>query len=126
MRNINNLRVEIRRITDLVPYDRNPRTHSDHQVAQISASISTFGWTNPILIGPDNVIIAGHGRWLAARQLEMVEVPVILLDGLTKAQRKALVIADNRLALSAGWDEEMLRRLVSRRFRRGSARFRFG
>jgi DNA modification methylase len=105
----NSLKIEVRRIADLVPYDRNPRTHTDQQVAQIAASISTFGWTNPILIGPDNVIIAGHARWLAARQLELVEVPVVVLDGLTKAQRKALVIADNRLALNAGWDEEMLR-----------------
>ena len=106
---INSLKVEIRRIADLVPYDRNPRTHTDQQIAQIAASISTFGWTNPILVGPDNLIIAGHARWLAARQLEMLEAPVIVLDGLSKAQRKALVIADNRLALSAGWDEEMLR-----------------
>ena len=81
----------------------------DEQVAQVAASIAEFGWTNPILVGADGVIIAGHARLLAARKLRMTEVPVIVLDHLTETQRRALVLADNRLALNAGWDEEMLR-----------------
>ena len=93
----------------LVPYARNARTHADEQVAQVAASILEFGWTNPILVGGDHVIIAGHARLLAARKLGMAEVPVIVLDHLTPTQRRALVLADNRLALNAGWDEEMLR-----------------
>jgi DNA modification methylase len=100
----------VRAVADLIPYGRNPRTHTGQQVAQIAASISKFGWTNPILIGPDNIIIAGHGRWLAAQQLGMTEVPAIVLEGLTAAERQALIIADNRLALQGGWDEELLRR----------------
>jgi DNA modification methylase len=93
----------------LIPFARNARTHSDEQVAQIAASIAEFGWTNPILAGADGIVIAGHARLLAARKLGLAEVPVIVLDHLTKSQRRALVIADNRLALNAGWDEEMLR-----------------
>ncbi len=93
----------------LIPYARNSRTHSEEQVAQIAASIAEFGWTNPILAGSDGIVIAGHARLLAARKLRMTEVPVILLDHLTEAQRRALVIADNQLALNSGWDEEMLR-----------------
>ena len=96
-------------IDRLVPYARNARTHTEEQVAQVAASIVEFGWTNPILVGPNRVIIAGHARLLAARKLRMTEVPVIVLDHLTETQRRALVLADNRLALSAGWDEEMLR-----------------
>jgi len=96
-------------IDKLLPYARNARTHSDEQIAQVAASIVEFGWTNPILVGEDGVIIAGHARLLAARKLGMTEVPVIVLDHLTPTQRRALVLADNRLALSAGWDEEMLR-----------------
>ena len=96
-------------VARLIPYARNARTHSDEQVAQIAASIAEFGFVNPVLIGPDHVIIAGHARLLAARKLGMTEVPVIVLDHLTDTQRRALVIADNRLALNAGWDEEMLR-----------------
>ena len=93
----------------LVPYAGNARTHSDPQIAQIAASIGEFGFTNPILAGGDNVIIAGHGRLLAAKRLGIGEVPVIVLDHLSEAQRRALVIADNKLAENAGWDEEMLR-----------------
>src|SRR3569833_394634 len=93
----------------LIPYARNARTHSDEQVAQIAASIREFGFVNPILAGSDSVIIAGHGRLLAARKLGMIEVPVIVVDGLTENQRRALVLADNKLTLNAGWDEEMLR-----------------
>src|ERR1019366_7086293 len=85
----------------LIPYARNARTHSDAQVAQIAASIKEFGFVNPILAGTDCVIIAGHGRLLAARKLGMTEVPVIVLDGLTENQRRALVLADNKLALNA-------------------------
>ena len=96
-------------VEKLIPYARNARTHSDEQVAQIAASIAEFGWTNPILAGADGIVIAGHARLLAARKLRMTEVPVIVLDHLTETQRRALVLADNRLALNAGWDEEMLR-----------------
>src|SRR5574344_2350838 len=95
-------------VADLIPYARNSRTHNEEQIAQIMASIKEFGFTNPILIGSDNVIIAGHGRLLAAQRLGMTEVPVIRLPNLTETQRKALVIADNKIALNAGWDEQML------------------
>src|SRR5229473_1775501 len=94
------LKIETRRVVDLIPYARNSRTHSEAQVAQIAASIKEFGWTNPILIGADNIIIAGHARLLAAQKLSMKEVPVIVLADLTPAQRKALVLADNKLALN--------------------------
>ena len=93
----------------LIPYARNSRTHSPEQVAQIAASIKEFGFTNPILIDEENGIIAGHGRLLAAQKLGIEEVPVIVMNGLTDAQKKAYVIADNKLALNAGWDDEMLR-----------------
>lgn len=102
-------KIERRPISKLIPYVGNSRTHSDAQVAQIAASIKEFGWTNPILVDGDNTIIAGHGRLLAARKLGMDQVPVIVLDHLTKAQQRALVIADNQLALNAGWNMEMLK-----------------
>ena len=92
----------------LVPYARNARTHSDAQVAQIAASIAEFGFTNPILAGSDGVIVAGHGRLAAAQKLGIATVPVVVLDHLTPTQRRALVIADNRIAENAGWDEAML------------------
>ncbi|MCW7072071.1 MAG: site-specific DNA-methyltransferase [Methanophagales archaeon] len=92
----------------LVPYERNPRTHSAEQVAKITASLLEFGWTNPILVDGDAGIIARHGRLLAARELGMESVPVIVLPHLTEAQRRAYIIADNRLALDAGWDENLL------------------
>lgn len=92
----------------LVPYARNSRTHSDEQVAQICASIKEFGFTNPVLIDDEGVIIAGHGRTMAAQRLGMKEVPCLRLGYLTDAQKKAYVIADNKLALNAGWDDEML------------------
>lgn len=95
-------------VEGLVPYARNSRTHSDAQVAQIAASIKEFGFTNPVLIDADGGIIAGHGRVLAARKLGLPEVPAIRLDYLTEAQRRAYVIADNKLALNAGWDDELL------------------
>jgi len=103
------VKIEQRSIAKLIPYAANSRTHSDAQVAQIAASIKEFGWTNPILVSGDNSIIAGHGRLLAARKLGMEEVPVIVLDHLSKAQQRALVIADNQLALNAGWDMNMLK-----------------
>jgi DNA modification methylase len=103
------LHIERRPVDRLIPYARNPRTHTEEQVAQIAASIAEFGFVNPVLVGADGVIIAGHARVIAARKLGMGEVPVIVLDHLTPAQRRALVIADNRLAENAGWDEEMLR-----------------
>ena len=102
-------KIEQVQIADLIPYARNSRTHSDAQVAQIAASIKEFGWTNPVLIDAGGGIIAGHGRVLAARKLGMADVPCIRLTHLSDAQKRALIIADNRLALSAGWDDEMLR-----------------
>lgn len=103
------LQVVLWPVGNLIPYARNARTHSEEQVAQIAASIAEFGWTNPILTGADGIVIAGHARLLAARKLGMNEVPVIVLDHLTETQRRALVLADNQLALNAGWNEEMLR-----------------
>jgi DNA modification methylase len=93
----------------LIPYARNARTHSDEQVAQIAASIVEFGFTNPVLAGSDGVIIAGHGRLAAAQRLGLAEVPVVVLDHLTPTQRRALIIADNRIAENSGWDPELLR-----------------
>src|SRR5713226_9417861 len=92
----------------LIPYARNPRTHSDAQVAQIAASIASFGFNNPILVDSKAGIIAGRGRLLAARKLQLKEVPVIVLNHLTETQKRAYIIADNQLALNAGWDEELL------------------
>lgn len=96
-------------VADLIPYARNSRTHSDAQVAQIAASIREFGFTNPVLVDGANGVIAGHGRILAARKLGMDTVPVIELAHLSEAQKRAYVIADNKLALNAGWDDDMLR-----------------
>lgn len=104
----NRLSVIYRPIETLVPYARNARTHSEAQVAEIAASIREFGWTNPILVDGENSVVAGHGRLLAARKLGMARVPVIELAGLSEVQRRAYVIADNRLALNAGWDKELL------------------
>lgn len=96
-------------VDKLIPYARNARTHSDEQVAQIAASIAEFGFTNPILTGTDGVIVAGHGRLAAAQKLAMAMVPVVVLEHLSPTQRRALVIADNRIAENAGWDDAMLR-----------------
>jgi DNA modification methylase len=101
--------LEAIQIDALIPYARNSRTHSDAQVAQIAASIKEFGFTNPVLIDAGGGIIAGHGRVLAARKLGLSDVPCIRLDHLTDAQKRAYVIADNRLALNSGWDTEMLK-----------------
>ena len=95
-------------IERLVPYERNARTHSAEQVAQIAASIQEFGFTNPILVASDDGILAGHGRLAAAKDLGMAEVPVVVLDHLTPTQRRAYVLADNKLALNAGWEVDVL------------------
>jgi 16S rRNA G966 N2-methylase RsmD len=102
------VKITQKKVTELIPYVNNSRTHSDEQVAQIAASIKEFGWTNPILVDGANGIIAGHGRLLAARKLGYTEVPTIELADLTETQKKAYIIADNRLAINAGWDNEML------------------
>jgi ParB-like chromosome segregation protein Spo0J len=94
--------------TDLIPYANNPRTHSDQQVAQVAASIQEFGFNNPILIDEHNGIIAGHGRLAAAQKLDLKLVPTITLAGLSEAQRKAYVIADNKLTENGGWDYDLL------------------
>src|SRR6187401_3085749 len=92
----------------LVPYAKNARTHSPAQVDQIAASIREWGWTTPVLVGDDATIIAGHGRVLAARKLRIPEVPVMVATGWTDAQKRAYAIADNKLSLNAGWDQELL------------------
>ena len=101
-------KVERRPVAALIPYARNARTHSDAQVAQIAASIKEWGWTTPVLIDPEGSIIAGHGRIMAARKLGLAEVPVMVAEGWTDAQKKAYVLADNQLALNAGWDSDLL------------------
>lgn len=108
------LSIEYKSTGELVPYVNNSRTHSEQQVQQVAASIKEFGFTNPILIDHDGGIIAGHGRLQAAQLLSLDEVPTITLEGLTEAQRKAYVIADNQLAMNAGWDFEALRIEVDR------------
>ena len=105
---IDSIKIRKVKVNELLPYARNSRTHSEAQVAQIAASITEFGWTNPILADGDKGIIAGHGRLLAARKLGMDTVPVIELSHLTKAQKQAYIIADNKLALNAGWDDQLL------------------
>ena len=102
------LTIQYKKIDELIPYARNSRTHSDAQVAQIAASIKEFGWTNPVLMDGDNGIIAGHGRVLAARVLGHTDIPTIELSHLSDIQKKAYIIADNKLAINAGWDDEVL------------------
>ena len=104
----NKPRIEALPVTSLVPYAKNSRTHSDEQVSQVAASIKEFGFTNPILVDGDNVLIAGHGRLLAAQRLGLDEVPCIRLSHLTESQKRAYVIADNKLAMNAGWDDDLL------------------
>lgn len=104
----NKYKITWRKTDDLIPYARNARVHSDEQVAQIAASITEFGWTNPILLDGDNGVIAGHGRLMAARKLEHKEVPTIDLHGLSEAQKRAYIIADNKTALNASWDFDIL------------------
>ena len=102
------LRIEYWPLTRLIPYVRNARTHSEAQIAEIAGSIRAFGFTNPILVGEEGDIVAGHGRLLAARQVGLAHAPLIVLRGLSETQRRQLVLADNRIALNAGWDPEML------------------
>ena len=102
------LQIEYKKIDDLIPYIKNSRTHSPQQIQQLAASIKEFGWTNPILLDGENGIIAGHGRLAAARLLNEIEVPTIQLNGLNENQKRAYIIADNKLALNAGWDIEFL------------------
>ena len=101
-------KIEWLSVETLIPYAKNARTHSDEQVAQIAGSIKEFGFNNPVLVDKDNSIIAGHGRLMAARKLGMDKVPVVQLEHMTEAQRKAYVLADNRIALNSGWDTSML------------------
>lgn len=101
-------KVELWPVKKLNPYKKNSRTHSPEQVDQIANAITEFGFTNPILVDSESGIIAGHGRLLAAKKLKLKDVPVIVLDHLTEAQKRAYVIADNKLALNAGWDEALL------------------
>jgi len=102
-------KVERWAIDRLVPYARNARTHSDEQISQIAASIKEWGWTTPVLVDEQGGIIAGHGRTLAAQRLKIAEVPVMVAKGWSDAKKRAYVLADNKLALNAGWDNEMLR-----------------
>ena len=102
------MKIQEKSVTELIPYAKNSRTHSDAQVAQIAASIKEFGWTNPILVDGDNGIIAGHGRLMAARKLGHDKVPVIELKDMTETQKRAYVIADNQLAMNSGWDTSLL------------------
>lgn len=108
-RELSELRIEMVPPERLAPYARNARTHSSEQVAQIAASIVEFGFTNPILVDREFGIIAGHGRLMAAQRLELPVVPVIMLGHLSDAQRRALIIADNKIAENAGWDEALLK-----------------
>jgi ParB-like chromosome segregation protein Spo0J len=101
-------RIELWPIENLRPYERNPRTHSEAQVDQIAASMVEFGWTNPVLVDEQGGILAGHGRLLAARELGLAEVPVIRFEHLSEAQKRAYVLADNQIALQAGWDDPLL------------------
>ena len=101
-------KIESREVSQLIPYTNNARTHSDEQVAQIAASIKEFGFNNPVLISANNIIIAGHGRLMAARKLGMTNVPCVVLDHLSDTQRKAYILADNRIALNSGWDSQLL------------------
>ena len=102
------LQIEHRQTGDLNPYKNNARTHSDKQISQIAASIKQFGFNNPVLIDKDDVIIAGHGRVLAAKELSLETVPTIRLEHLSEAEKRAYIIADNRLAEKAGWDQDTL------------------
>ncbi|EPM8786894.1 ParB/Srx family N-terminal domain-containing protein [Escherichia coli] len=107
------LKIVYRPLQELSPYAHNARTHSPEQVAQLVESIKQFGWTNPVLIDEKGEIIAGHGRVMAAEMLKMDSVPVIVLSGLTDEQKKAYRLADNRLPMNAGWDEDLLRMELS-------------
>jgi ParB-like chromosome segregation protein Spo0J len=101
-------RIERWSVDRLIPYARNARTHDEHQVAQIAASIREWGWTNPVLVDEDGTIIAGHRRVLAARKLRITDVPVMIAAGWTEAQKRAYTIADNKITMNGGWDQEIL------------------
>ena len=105
---MNPLKLDYRAVDVLIPYARNAKQHSDAQVAQIAASIREFGWGAPILVDGQNNVIAGHGRLLAARKLGMTEVPVVPMDHLTDTQRRALILADNKIGENASWEDELL------------------
>ncbi|MBE5683818.1 ParB N-terminal domain-containing protein [Pantoea agglomerans] len=107
--NIPQLTIIYRSLSEIIPHARNARTHSEAQVQQIAASITEFGWTNPVLIDESGELIAGHGRVMAAELLGLEQVPAIQLTGLSDQQKRAYRLADNRLPLNAGWDEELLR-----------------
>jgi len=102
-------KVERRSVASLVPYARNPRTHTPQQVDQIAASIREWGWTVPVLVDEQGGLIAGHGRVMAAKLLGLEEIPVMVATGWTEAQKRAYVIADNKLTLNGGWDDELLK-----------------
>lgn len=102
------LEIQYKNTLDLIPYANNTRTHSDEQINQVASSIKEFGFTNPVLIDEQGGIIAGHGRVMAANKLRLEQIPTITLKDLTEAQKKAYIIADNKLALNAGWDEDLL------------------
>ena len=101
-------KIERKKVDDLIPYARNARTHSDEQVAQLAASIKEWGWTTPVLVDEDGEIIAGHGRVMAARKLNIDEIPTMTATGWSKAQKQAYVLADNQIPLNAGWDDSRL------------------
>nr|DAH71998.1 MAG TPA: ParB protein [Caudoviricetes sp.] len=103
------MEIVYKKINELIPYINNARTHDEEQIDQICASINEYGWTNPVLIDEKGMIIAGHGRVEAGKKLDIKEVPCIVLSGLTEAQKKAYIIADNKMALNAGWDEDLLK-----------------
>lgn len=109
MPQVKDLKIVYRDVDDLIPYARNARTHSDDQVTKIASSIKEFGFTDPIELDGENGILSGHGRVLAAKKLGMKKVPCVDLNGLTPAQKKAYILAANKLALDSGWDSEMLK-----------------
>lgn len=104
-----NLKIEYRKTAELIPYARNARTHSEQQISQIAASIKEFGFNNPVAVDADGMILCGHGRVLAAQKLKLETVPVVCLSHLTETQKKAYILADNKLALNAGWDNDLLK-----------------
>ena len=103
------MEIVYKKINELKQYENNSRTHDENQIKQICESIKEYGWTNPVLIDEKGMIIAGHGRVEAGKKLDIKEVPCIVLSGLTDAQKKAYIIADNKMALNAGWNEELLK-----------------
>ena len=103
------MKITQHKTSELLPYINNAREHSETQVLQIASSIKEFGFTNPLLIDETGGIIAGHGRLLAAKKLDMTKVPCIVIEGLSEAKKKALTLADNKLAMNASWDEELLK-----------------